>query len=69
MAAKDMMDALQNPHTEVPFACVENTPSRHLLNWLQFSNSNYDKLNLQRFQLRLPWSLNAQYPPNHPIRS
>jgi hypothetical protein len=28
MAAKDMMDALQNPHPEVPFARVNMTPSR-----------------------------------------
>jgi hypothetical protein len=34
----------------------EMKPSRHLLNWLQFSNSNYDKLHLPRFQLHLPRS-------------
>jgi hypothetical protein len=45
----------------------EMTPSRHLLNWLQFSNSNYVKLNLQRFQMRLQRSLNAHALPIHPI--
>jgi hypothetical protein len=40
-----------------------------LLNWLQFSNSNYVKLNPQRFQLRLQRSLNAHALPNHPIQS
>jgi hypothetical protein len=45
------------------------TPSRHLLNWLQFSNSNYDKLHLPRFQLRLPRSNYAHALPNHPIQS
>jgi hypothetical protein len=53
MAAKDMTNALQNPHPEVPFVASEMTPSWHLLNWLQSSNSNYVKLNPQRFQLRL----------------
>jgi hypothetical protein len=47
----------------------EMTPSRHLLNWLQFSNSNYEKLHLSRFQLRLRRSLNAYVLPNHPIQS
>jgi hypothetical protein len=47
----------------------EMTPSRHLLNWLQFSNSNYDKLHLPRFQLRLRRSLNAHDFLNHPIHS
>jgi hypothetical protein len=47
----------------------EMTPSRHLLNWLQFSNSNYDKLHLPRLQLRLQRSLNAHALPNHQIQS
>jgi hypothetical protein len=43
--------------------------SRHLLNWLQFSNSNYDKPHLTRLQLRLQRSLNAHALPNHQIQS
>jgi hypothetical protein len=46
----------------------EMTPSRHFLNWLKISNSNYDKLHLPRFQLRLQRSLNAHALPNHPIQ-
>jgi hypothetical protein len=45
------------------------TPSRHLLSWLIFSNSNYGKLNLPPFQLRLPRSTYAHASPNHPIQS
>jgi hypothetical protein len=45
------------------------TPSRHLLNWLQFSNSNYDKLHLPRLKLRLQQSSNAHTLMNHEIKS
>jgi hypothetical protein len=45
----------------------EMTPSRHLLSWLKISNSNYDKLHLPRFQLRLPRSNFAHALPNNPI--
>jgi hypothetical protein len=36
MAAKDMTDALQNPHPEVPCASVGMTPYQPLLTWRQF---------------------------------
>jgi hypothetical protein len=49
------------------------TPFRHLLSWLKFSNSNYDKLHLPRFQLRLPRSSNpilaSPMPPPRQTRS
>jgi hypothetical protein len=68
MKAKDITDALKNPHPEVPFMSGM-TPSRHLLNWLIFSNSNNNKLNLPPFQLRLQGSNNAHASPHHPIQS
>jgi hypothetical protein len=53
MEAKDMKDALQNPHPEVPFAYVgDDTISAH-------------KFKLPPFQLRLPRSLYAHASPNH----
>jgi hypothetical protein len=63
MAAKDMMDAYKILIRKYHSLASEMTPSRHLLNWLQSSNSNYDKLNLQRFQLRLQGSNNAHVLP------
>jgi hypothetical protein len=45
------------------------TPSRHLLNWLKLSNSNYDKLHLPRFQLRLRRSPNAHALLRHQTKS
>jgi hypothetical protein len=59
MAAKDMTDAIQNPHPEVPFAHIGDDTISALAEWLQFSNSNYNNLHLPRFQLRLPRSNNA----------
>jgi hypothetical protein len=44
-------------------------PSRHLLTWLQCSNSNYNKLRLPRFQLLPPRSNNAHAFPNHRAQS
>jgi hypothetical protein len=46
----------------------EMTPSRHFLNWLRFLNSNYGKLQLPRFQLRLQRSFKAHALMNHPNR-
>jgi hypothetical protein len=40
------------------------TPSQHSLNWLKFLNSNYDKLHLPRFHLRLQRSPNAHVVSN-----
>jgi hypothetical protein len=48
VAAKDMTNAFQNPHPDVPFASV------------RFSNSYYNKLRPSRPQLRLPKSFQAQ---------
>jgi hypothetical protein len=45
MAAKDMTDALQNPHPEVPFARVEDDTNSALAELAAISNSNYAKLN------------------------
>jgi hypothetical protein len=64
MAAKDMTDALQNTHPEVPFARVGDDTISALAELAAIV-----KLNLQRFQLRLPRSLNAHALPNHPIQS
>jgi hypothetical protein len=47
----------------------EMTPSWHLLTWLQFSNSNYDKLHLPRLKLRLQRSLNDHALLNHQTQS
>jgi hypothetical protein len=44
MAAKDMTDALQNPHPEVPFASVGDDTIEAPMDLQQFSNSNYNKL-------------------------
>jgi hypothetical protein len=41
------------------------TPSRHLLNWLQFSNSNYDRLHPPCIKMRLQRSSNAHALLNH----
>jgi hypothetical protein len=38
----------------------EMTPSQHLMNWMQYSDSNYDKLHLPRFRLRLQRSRKVQ---------
>jgi hypothetical protein len=43
------------------------TQSRHLLSWLQSSNSNYSKLHLPRFWLRIRRSHNDHALLNHPI--
>jgi hypothetical protein len=64
MAAKDMTDAFRKFHS----LASEMTPSWQLLNWLQFSNSNYDKLHLPCLKLHLLESLNAHALNNHPIK-
>jgi hypothetical protein len=69
MAAKYMTDALQIRIRQCHSLTSGMTPSRHLLSWLKFSNSNYDKLHLPRFQLRLPRSNYAHALPNPPIQS
>jgi hypothetical protein len=44
------------------------TPSRHLLTWRQFSNSNYDKPHLPRLKLYLQRSSNAHALLNRQIK-
>jgi hypothetical protein len=68
MAANDTTDDLQNPHPEVYSLTSGMTPSQPLQNWRKFSNSNYGKLELPPFHLRLPRSLYAHASPNHPIQ-
>jgi hypothetical protein len=69
MAAKDMTDLYKIFIRKCHLLTSEMTPSRPLLNGRQFSNSDYDKIHLPRFQLRLPRSNNAHASPNHPIQS
>jgi hypothetical protein len=42
-------------------------PSQHLLDWLQFLNSNYKRLHILRFRLRLRSSSNDHALMNHPL--
>jgi hypothetical protein len=67
MAAKDMTDALQNPHPEVQFARVGDDTISELAE-LAAIFKLYDKLHLPCFQLRLPRSNNTHSLPNHPIQ-
>jgi hypothetical protein len=69
MAAKYIMNALQILTRECQSLMSGMVQSWHLLSWLQFSNSNYDKLHLPHFQLRLPRSNNVHALPNNPIQS
>jgi hypothetical protein len=54
MASKDMTDAFQNPHPEVPFAIVGDDTVKAL------ANSNYSRLCPLRPTLRLSQSSHAQ---------
>jgi hypothetical protein len=67
--SKDMTDALQNPHPEVPFTSVGDDTISALTISLQFSNSNYDKLRPPRPKLRLPRSSNTQGLLHHQNKS
>jgi predicted RNase H-like nuclease len=69
MAAKDMTDALQNPHPEVPFARVGDDTILKLADLRQFSNSNYDKPRHPRLKLCLLQSYNSHDLLNHNIKS
>jgi hypothetical protein len=69
MAAKDMTDALQNPHPEVPFARVVFDTILALTDLAAMLNSNYDKLHLPRLKLRLQRSLNAHALLHHQTQS
>jgi hypothetical protein len=60
MAAKEMTDALQNTHPEVPFTHIAGR---------NFQTQITEKIKLPPFQLRLPMSLYAHAPLNHPIQS
>jgi hypothetical protein len=62
IAATDMMDALQKPHPEVPFARVRDDTISALAELAAIF-----KLHLPRFQLRFPRSNNAHALQNHPI--
>jgi hypothetical protein len=59
MAAKDMTDALQNPHPEVPFAHFGDETISELA----------ELATMFKLKLRLPRSNNAHALPNHPIQS
>jgi hypothetical protein len=72
-ASERIVDTLEFlPHNyQMPQLSSTNrlTPSQHLLNWLQFSNSNYYKLHLPCFRLRLQRSHNEHALLNHTINS
>jgi hypothetical protein len=69
MAAKDMTDALQHPHPEVPLASVGDDTISALADLEQFSNSNYDKLRLPRLNLCLHRSPKTQALLHHQTKS
>jgi hypothetical protein len=68
MAAKDMTDALQNPHPEVPFTRVGDDTISALADLAAISNSNYDKPRLPCLKLCLQQSSNAHALLNHQIK-
>jgi hypothetical protein len=68
MTAKYMTEALYKILIHKYHSLASGTtPSRHFLNWLQFSNSNYDRIHLPRIKLRLQRSSNAHALLNHHI--
>jgi hypothetical protein len=69
IAAKDMMDAFQNPHLAVPFASVGNDTITALADLATVSNSNYNMIRPSRLELRLPKSLHAQSSFPHNTKS
>jgi hypothetical protein len=66
MAAKDITDALQNPHPEVPFTHVGDDTISALTELAKIFKL---KLCLPRFQLRLPRSNFAHALPSYRVQS
>jgi hypothetical protein len=71
MAAKDMTDALHNPHQKVPFARVGDDTILALADLAAILKLKLRQTqpNLPRLKLRLQRSLNAHALPNHPVKS
>jgi hypothetical protein len=69
MAAKDMMDALQTPHPEVPFSRIGDDTILALAELAAIFKLKLRQAPPPRSQLRLRRSLNAHALLNHPIQS
>jgi hypothetical protein len=60
MAAKDMTDALQNPHPEVPFASVGDDTLAALTDLAAIFKLKLQQAPFPRLKLRLPMSSHTQ---------
>jgi hypothetical protein len=69
MAAKDMTDAVQSLHPDVPFASVGDDTIAALVDLAAIFKLNYNKLRPPRLKLRLPKSFNAQASLPHQPKS
>jgi hypothetical protein len=69
MAAKDMTDALQNPHPEVPFASVRDDTISALADLAAIFKLKLRQTRLPRLKLCLHRSSNTQALLNHQIKS
>jgi hypothetical protein len=69
MAANNMSNALKKHHPWVPFSHIGDETITALTTQAENLKKSSKKFKSPDFQLHLPRSLNANYPPNHPIRS
>jgi hypothetical protein len=70
MEAKDMSNALKNPHPEVPFSHIGDDTIAALTKLAEiFKKFKLKDFQMKDFQMHLPRPLNTQSPPNYPIQS